>query len=43
MRIYVEYEDTENKYEVPLSLVAKEIGISVEQLEKAVLRVAEKT
>lgn len=43
MRIYVEYEDTKNKYEIPIALIAEELHISKQDIERAILKIAERS
>lgn len=42
MTIIITYEDIDNKYELPVSFLAKELNIPLSEIEIAVKRIVEK-
>lgn len=43
MRVFVEYEDTKNRYEVPLGRLLKALELDVATVEAAIIRILNET
>lgn len=43
MKIWVEYEDTNNTYQIPLDKLLKQLKLTPEQLQKAILKLLQES